>query len=143
MELVEVNRLDAQRPQRGLKLLADTRRREIQGSVQEAVEVVAKLCGHNPAGTVVAAEVVADQALGKVVPIAFGGVYEIDAKFGGLIEDGIHFGLGESATPLAPKLPGAEANHGHTQAGAAENSIVHGRRLPHNRKYETPIRSET
>ena len=139
MELVEVNGLDAQRPQRGLKLLANVRGGESLGAVQELVEVMAELGGDEPARAVVAAEIIADQAFGKVVAIAFGGVNEVDAELRRLVEDGVRLGLGKGAAPFAAKLPGAEADDRNPQAGAAENSIAHGQSLPQIEETETGI----
>ena len=124
MELVEVNRLDPQRPQRSLKLTPHARRGELIRPVQEPVEAMAELGRHDPPRPVMAAEVIADQALREVVAIAFRSVNEIDPEFGGLIEDRVRLSLGKGAAPLAAKLPGAQADNRHTQASAAENSIV-------------------
>src|ERR1035437_2241279 len=132
MELIEVNRLDAQRPQRRLKLLANVRRSETFGPVQELIEAMAELGGDDPLRAVVPAEVIADQAFGKVVAIALSGIDEVDAEFGRLIEDGVRFSLGEGAAPLAAKLPGAHADDRYPQTRAAENSIAHAGSLPKN-----------
>ena len=131
MELVEVNGLHAQRAKRSFELLAHIRGGEVFGAVHELFEVMAELGGDDPARAVVAAEVIADQALGEVVAVAFGGVDEVDAQFGGLVEDGVHLGLGEVAAPFAAELPGADADDGHSQARAAKKSIAHGANLAH------------
>jgi len=119
MELVEVYGLQAQRAQGGFKLLAHARGREVFRPGHESLEAVAKLGRHNPARPVVAAEVIADQAFGEVIPVTLGGVEEVDAERARLIEDGVRVGLGESAAPLAAKLPGAQANDRHPQPRAA------------------------
>src|ERR1035438_1464655 len=59
MELIEVDPLDAQRLERGLKLLADSRGGEVLGAIEEAIEVMAELGGHEPERAVVAAEGIA------------------------------------------------------------------------------------
>src|ERR1019366_8976622 len=87
----------------------------------------------------VPAEVVADQTLGKVVPIAFGRVDEVESEFGRPIKDCVRLGLGKVAAPLAAKLPGAQADDRHPQTRAAENFIVHGENLPQNPLLDTPI----
>src|ERR1039458_8755051 len=97
MELIEVDPLDAQRLERGLKLLADSRGGEVLGAIEEAIEVMAELGGHEPERAVMAAEVVSDQALGKVVAVALGGVDQVDAEIARLIENGVRLGLGKGA----------------------------------------------
>src|ERR1039458_1073191 len=123
MELIEVDPLNAQRLERGLKLLANARGGKVLGAIEEAIEVMAELGGHEPERAVVAAEVIADQALGKVVAVALGGVDQVDAEIARLIENGVRLGLGKGAAPLSAILPGAEADDRDPQAGAAEISI--------------------
>ena len=139
MKLVEVDHLEAQRLERGFNLLENACRGEVLSAVQEAVEVVAELGRDEPVRTVVAAEVIADQPLGEVIAVAFGGVDEVDADFGRLVEDGVRLGLGKGAAPLTTILPGAKADDRHPQARAAKNSITHRETLPQNRKSETRI----
>src|ERR1022692_3226096 len=137
MELIEVNPLDAQRLERRLKLLADARGGEVLGSVEKAVEVMAELGGNEPERAVVAAEVIADQAFGEVIAVAFGGVDQIDPKLARFVEDGVRLGLGEGAAPLSAILPGAKTDDRHPQARAAEISITHAGILPQNGASET------
>src|ERR1035441_1592114 len=133
MELIEVDPLEAQRLERGLKLLANSRNGEVVGAVEEPVEVMAELGGHKPKPAIVAAEVIADQAFGKVVAVAFGGVDQVNAEFTRLVQDGIRLHLRKGAAPLAAILPGAEADDRYPQSSAAEISIAHGNTLPQNR----------
>src|ERR1035441_7217758 len=139
MELIEVDPLDAQRLERGLKLLANSRGGEVVGAVEEPVKVMAELGGHKPKRAVVTAEIIADQAFGKVVAVAFGGVDQVNAEFARLIENGIRLDLGKGAAPLAAILPGAEADDRYLRARAAKISIAHEDKLPQNRKSGTGI----
>src|ERR1035437_1507513 len=132
MELIEINGLDTQSPQRRLKLFANIGRREAFGPVQELIEAVAELGGDDPLRAVVPAQVITDQALGKVVPVALSGVDEVDAELRGLIENGVRVGLGKRAAPLAAKLPGTDADDRYPQPCAAENSVTHAESLLQN-----------
>src|ERR1039457_3515668 len=102
MELIEVDPLDAQRLERGLKLLANSRDGEVLGAVEEPVEVMAELGGHKPKRAVVTAEIIADQAFGKVVAVAFGGVDQVHASLPRLMENGIGLTLGKGRARVRP-----------------------------------------
>ncbi len=112
MKLIKVDCFQLQGAERGFELMAHIRRREIIGAVQEAFEVVAKFRGNDPMRVVVAAQVVTNQALGKVIPVTLGGINQVDPGRGGLVEDRIDFNLGIGAPPLAAELPGAQADDG-------------------------------
>ena len=117
MKLIQVNRLDAQRPERGFKLGAHAVHGEIVVAVQETLEVMAELGRHDPARTVMPRQIVADQFFRKVIrAVAFGGVNEVDAAIRRRVEDGVGLGLRKIAAPFAAELPGAGADDGDAQA---------------------------
>src|SRR4051812_3637243 len=87
--------------------------------------MVAELGRHDPAGAVMALEVVPDEGFGKVIAVTLGRVEQVDAGSCRLVEDGICFALREGPSPFAPELPGAKADNGNLQAGAAEGAVFH------------------
>ena len=130
MELIQVNRLDAQRLERGFELSAHAVHGKIIVAVQEAVEVMAEFGRHDPARTVTARQIIADEFFGKMVrAVAFGGVNEVDAAIRRRVEDGVGLGLCKIPAPFAAELPGAGADDGDAQAGFAQNSITHGGKI--------------
>ena len=108
VELIKVNGIHPQRPQRRFELPARAGWREVLRPVQELVEVMAELGGDDPPRAVPPAEVIADQPLRQVVPVTFGGVNEVDPQLRRLVQDRVHVGLRKAAAPLAAKLPGAD-----------------------------------
>ena len=126
MELVKVNRLDAQRPERGLELSLHAGDGEIVVAVHEAVEVMAEFGGDEPARAVAARQIIADEFFGQVMrPVTFGGVNEVDAAVRRRVENGIGLGLRKIFPPLAAELPGADADDRNAQTGAPQNSVSH------------------
>src|SRR2546423_1067458 len=67
----------------------------------------------------------ADQPLGGVIAIAFGGVDEIDAEVAGAREDLIRLVLRELFPPLAAELPRADADDRHIQICVPKPAILH------------------
>jgi hypothetical protein len=125
MELIQVNRPDVQGFERGFQLPAHAGHGKIVRAVHETVEVMAELRGHEPARPVAARQIIADQPLGEVVAVTFGGVNEVDAAFRGRVEDGVGLGLREIPAPLAAKLPGADADDRRPQTCSSQNPVTH------------------
>ena len=67
MKLIQVNRLDAQRLERGFELRPHAVRGKIVRAVHETVEVMAELGGHDPARAVMPGQIIANQPFGQVV----------------------------------------------------------------------------
>ena len=128
MKLIQVNRLDAQRLERGFELGAHAVHGKIVVAVHETFEMMAEFRRHDPVRTVTARQIIADEFFRKMVrAVAFGGVNEVDAAVRRRVEDGVHLGLGEIDAPFAAELPGAGADDGDAQTGFAQNPITHGR----------------
>jgi hypothetical protein len=126
VELVDVDGVSPQGPQGGDELGPDGLGAEQVLAAEEAGVAVAELGRHYPAVAVVAREVVADQPLGQMVrAVALGRVDEVDARFGGPVEDGVDLGLGEGLSPLPAELPAAEADDRNLESGAAQYPIFH------------------
>src|SRR5208283_3459150 len=125
VELVEIDALDPQGAQRRFELAANLGGAEGVIPVHEGAEMVAEFCGDDPAGTVVAGEVIADEFFGGVIAVAFGGVDEVDAGVGGGVEDGVGLILGKDAAPFTAQLPGAHPDDGQTQSSFAKNAVAH------------------
>ena len=125
MELIEVDPVGPQGPEGGDELGLDVLRPEAVGPVHEAIEAVTELGGDDPAVALVPREIVADQALGQVVAVTLGRVDEVDAGFGGPVEDGVDLGLFEGLPPFASELPSADADDGDFQAGPAQCAVFH------------------
>ena len=127
MKLIQVNRLDAQRLERGFELRAHAGHGKIVVAVHETVEVMAEFRRHDPARAVAARQIIADEFFRKMVrAVTFGGVNEVDAAIRRRVENGVHLGLREIDAPFAAELPGAGADDGDAQTGFAQNSITHG-----------------
>ena len=94
------------------------------GAVHEAMKMVAELGGKNPLFAVLANRV-SNELLGEVISVAFGGINEIDAKRSAAVKQPIHVILGELLSPLAPKLPCANAYHGNRESRLAQSAIFH------------------
>jgi len=105
-------------------LLARLGRGKSVGAVHEFVEAVAELGGHEPARAVVAAEVIPDQPLGKVIAIAFRRIDEVDPRVERFVDDadrvvvvGVADGRGEHQC--------AERVGADLDAGPAEGAVLH------------------
>jgi len=80
MELVDIDSLDLQRPQRILKLLAYIFCRPQLISLEMTSELMPELGGHNPIISLTP-DSLSDQLFREMVAIAFGGVNQIDTEF--------------------------------------------------------------
>src|SRR6185312_12219653 len=84
-----------------------------------------ELSREDPARSVTACEVIADQCLGEMITVALGGVDEVDAAVRRRIEDLVGLSLAEVDSPFAAQLPGAKADDGYGKTGAAERQEAH------------------
>ena len=102
MKLIKVNALNAQRPEGILQLPPHPGGAENVITFHEPAEVVAEFCRHNPARAIAPGQVFPNQPFGGMIPITLGGINEVDAVGGGLIEDGIRLILGKDASHSPP-----------------------------------------
>ncbi len=125
VELVNVNGLDPQRAQRVLELAQDSFDGKIVRAVRELVKMMAKLGRHDPARAIVPRQIVPDQPLRRVVSVTLRRINQVDAAFGGFVEDGVRVGLQVIAAPFAAELPRADADDRDAQASAAQSAVLH------------------
>jgi hypothetical protein len=82
------------------------------------VELVAELGGDHPLVALLV-DGAADERLGQVVAVAFGGVEQVGAKLPSPPQQLVDLLLGEAPPPLAAKLPGANADDRDPQSRPA------------------------
>ena len=130
MELIEVNRLPPQPPQRAFDGRGDIRpaaielrRRVAPDKPAVRLQRVADLGRNHDVG--LPAERRAEQPLAATTSVLVGGIEERDALVVGVAQDGQRL-LGADLPPFAPaQLPRAATNRGHGETGASELTIFH------------------
>ena len=130
VELVQVNGFHAQSAEGLLELPLDSSGGEIVAPLQKSGKFVTEFGRDDPAGTVVAREVIADECLGQMRTVALGRVDQIDTLSAASSRIASTSRLREIVAPFTAELPGAGANNGYAQASAAESPIFHDTMLP-------------
>ena len=128
MKLIKIDVVRPERFERGIELSQHRLRRPFLTPVQMGMKLMPELGGNDPIFTPSPGDVAADERFGRMVPVAFRRIDQIDAARLGFVQNRVRFLLGKWLAPFAAELPCADPDDGHLQVRFAQLPVF--QRLP-------------
>src|SRR5688572_12825622 len=124
VELVQIDVVGPQCPQRILQLPLDLRRAALIGAVHRSVKRMPELRRDDPLRATFL-DRTTDQRFREMIPIALRGIDEINPQFPRADEHAIDFVGRKRLAPLSTELPRADSDDGHGEIRFSESTVFH------------------